>query len=360
MKTKAWPKERIRTLQDLLLDWYERHRRELPWRSHPSPYRVWISEIMLQQTQVRTVLPYYERFLRRFPDIRTLAEAPEQDVLAAWAGLGYYSRARNLQRAARVIVGQHDGEFPRKLEDILKLPGVGRYTAGAIASIAFNRPQPVVDGNVRRVMSRLHGIESRTLESFFWDQAKRWIAPGRASDFNQALMELGALVCIPSLPRCLICPVQSLCEARRRGIQTRIPPLRSTRAQEVVRLMMLVLARDGSVLLARRRDAAYIPGEWGLPTQALRDDDIPERVARLLARNILRGPVHLEACPVVRHSITFRQIIIHVFRGEMPAGPIDHGEQFCWSPRTTLSRRLTSSVFRKVLDSAGALELNDS
>jgi A/G-specific adenine glycosylase len=360
MKTKAWPKERIRTLQDLLLDWYERHRRELPWRSHPSPYRVWISEIMLQQTQVRTVLPYYERFLRRFPDITTLAEAPEHDVLAAWAGLGYYSRARNLQRAARVIVAQHQGEFPRKLEDILKLPGVGRYTAGAIDSIAFNRPQPVVDGNVRRVMSRLHGIESRPRDSFFWDQAKRWIAAGRASDFNQALMELGALVCIPLLPRCLICPVHSLCEARRRGIQTLIPPLRSNRAREVVRLMMLVLARDGSVLLARRRDAAYIPGEWGLPTQALRDDDIPERVAGLLARNILRGPVHLKACPVVRHSITFRQIIIHVFRGEMPAGPIDHGEQFCWSPRTTLSRRLTSSVFRKVLDSAGALELNDS
>jgi A/G-specific adenine glycosylase len=353
MKRNGWPRERIRILQDLLLDWYERHRRELPWRSHPSPYRVWISEIMLQQTQVQTVLPYYERFLRRFPDIRTLAEAPEAEVLAAWAGLGYYSRARNLQRSARVIMGQHDGEFPRKLEDILKLPGVGRYTAGAIDSIAFNRPQPVVDGNVRRVMSRLHGIEGRPRDGFFWDQAKRWIRAGRASDFNQALMELGALVCIPSLPRCLICPVESLCEARRRGIQPRIPPLRSTRAREAIRLMMLVLARNGSVLLARRRDAAYIPGEWGLPTRTLRADDIPERAARLLARRILQGPVPLEACPVVRHSITYRHIIIHVFRAELPDGPLNDDEQFCWSPRTSLTRRLTSSAFRKVLDSAG-------
>jgi A/G-specific adenine glycosylase len=357
MKTKAWSIEKIQKFQDLLLDWYQQHRRELPWRSHPSPYRVWISEIMLQQTQVRTVLPYYERFLRRFPDIRTLAQAPERDVLAAWAGLGYYSRARNLQRAARIILEQHGGEFPGRLEDILKLPGVGRYTAGAIDSIAYNEPEPIVDGNVRRVMNRLHGIDSRPRDSFFWDQAKRWIPAGRASDFNQALMELGALICVPSPPRCLICPVQSLCEARRRGIQDRIPPLRSTRAPEAVRLVMLVLARDGSVLLARRRDASYIPGEWGLPTRTLRADDIPERVARLLARRILHGPVRLEACRVVRHSITYRHIIIHVFRAELPAGPPSDAEQFCWSPRTSLARRLTSSAFRKVLDSAGVFAL---
>jgi len=355
MKPVAWHGDKIRKFQELLLDWYQHHRRELPWRSHPSAYRVWISEIMLQQTQVRTVLPYYERFVREFPDIRTLAEAPEPAVLAAWAGLGYYSRARNLQRAAQVILGQYQGEFPRKFEELLRLPGIGRYTAGAIDSIAFNQPQPVVDGNVRRVMSRLHGLETRPSESFFWDQAKRWIPTGRASDFNQALMELGALVCVPSLPRCLICPVQLLCEARRRGIQNRIPAPRSTRATESVRLMMLVLARDGKILLARQREAGYIPGEWGLPTRTLRTDDIPEHAAGVLARKILRRPVPLEACRVVRHSITYRQIVIHVFRARLTPEFTTDGGQFCWSPRAALHRKLTSSAFRKVLDSAGVL-----
>jgi A/G-specific adenine glycosylase len=353
MKPAAWQGDKIQRFQDLILDWYQDHRRELPWRSQPSAYGVWISEIMLQQTQVRTVLPYYERFLREFPDIRALAQAPEPAVLAAWAGLGYYSRARNLQRAARVILEHHQGQFPGKFGDLLNLPGIGRYTAGAIASIAFNQRHPVVDGNVRRVITRLHGLESRPSESFFWDQAERWIPAGRASDFNQALMELGALVCVPSLPRCLICPVQVLCEARRRGIQNRIPAPRSTRAAESVRLMMLVLAGNGKVLLARQREAGYIPGEWGLPTRTLGTKDIPERAAELLARKILRRPVPLEACRVVRHSITYRQIVIYVFRARLTPESSTDGGQFCWSPRAALERKLTSSAFRKVLDSAG-------
>ena len=254
-----------------------------------------------------------------------------------------------------MIAGQDEGKFPRKLDEILKLPGVGRYTAGAIVSIAFNQPQPVVDGNVRRVMSRLHGLENRPRDSFFWDQALRWIPAGRASDFNQALMELGALVCIPALPRCLICPVQVLCEARRRGIQNRIPPPRLNPGPG-----------DGSADHAgarpRRESPAgaaagrkIYPGEWGLPTRALRIDEIPERAAGLLARQILHRPVLLEACPVVRHSITYRQIVIHVFRCSLTPGPADDGSEFCWSPRTALTRKLTSSAFRKVLDSAGIL-----
>jgi A/G-specific adenine glycosylase len=198
-----WDWEKTRNFQERLLHWYGRHKRELPWRSNPAPYRVWVSEIMLQQTQAKTVLPYYDRFFKRFPDIQSLARASEQEVLALWAGLGYYGRARNLHRAARQIVDDHGGVFPDKLEEILMLPGIGRYTAGAICSIAFNRPLPIVDGNVRRVIRRLHGIGRRIPESHFWNQASAWVPEGKTSAFNQAVMELGALVCLPHRPLCL-------------------------------------------------------------------------------------------------------------------------------------------------------------
>ena len=266
---------------------------------------------MLQQTQVRTVLPYYDRFLRQFPDIRTLAEAPETAVLAAWAGLGYYSRARNLQRAARVIAGQHEGEFPRKLEDILKLPGVGRYTAGAIVSIAFNQPQPVVDGNVRRVMSRLHGLENQAARQLLLGSGEA-LDPSRASIRFQSgphgIGRTGLHSIAPPLPDLSRSSAMRSSVARNSKPDTPAPlnpgPGDGSADHAGARA-------GGRVLLARQRDAKYIPGEWGLPTRALRIDDIPERAAGLLARKILRRPVHsgdlsggapFDHLPANRHS----------------------------------------------------------
>jgi A/G-specific adenine glycosylase len=204
----------MKRLASRLLSWYDKNKRSLPWRDHPNPYAVWVSEVMLQQTRVEAVLPYCARWMRLFPDVRTLAAASEQDVLNAWEGLGYYSRARNLHKAAKVIVSQYDAEIPQTVEDLRKLPGIGRYTAGAIASIAFGKDAPALDGNIKRVYARLFDIEipvdSPAGEKILWDLADENLPKGRAGDYNQALMDLGAIICVPKNPRCLICPLMNL------------------------------------------------------------------------------------------------------------------------------------------------------
>src|SRR5688500_14779764 len=212
-----------------LLAWYDLERRRMPWREEVSPYRTWVSEIMLQQTQVATVVPYFERFLRRFPDVRSLARAGEDEVLRLWAGLGYYSRARNLLAAARAVESALGGRIPDDVEGLMSLPGIGRYTAGAIASIAFGRPRPLVDGNVVRVFARLFALrgdaKSPALQKEAWALAERLVEPARPGDWNQALMELGARVCLPppEAPLCGSCPLAGACQARRRGLARALP-----------------------------------------------------------------------------------------------------------------------------------------
>jgi len=306
---------------------------------------------MLQQTRVRAVLPYYTRFLERFPDAASLARAPEGEVLSLWAGLGYYSRAKNLRLAAQMIMRDFGGKFPEIFEDLLKLPGVGRYTAGAIHSIAFNAPQPIVDGNVKRVITRLHGISAGAPESFFWEQAAAWISRTRPADFNQAVMELGALVCTRHKPECGSCPVSRFCEARRKGIEQRIPAPRSVRPTERVELVMLILERQGSVLACERAVYRFIPGPLSLPTAALSSGDLPENAATSLARRILGLPVRLRARARINHAITYRRLIVHLFYGDVdrrglaPARPPGHQ----WIPRSDLAVCLTSALYRKAL-----------
>ncbi len=353
-KPKPWGIRKTRRFQELLLDWFEQHKRELPWRSHPTPYRVWVSEIMLQQTQVKTVRPYYERFLCRFPDVWTLASSSEGEVVTYWAGLGYYGRARNLHRAARMIVRDFRGEFPETPEHIMQLPGIGRYTAGAILSIAFNRSQPIVDGNVRRVAARLHGICGHLREAFFWEQASAWMVKDRPSEFNQAIMELGALVCAPTIPRCTLCPVASMCAARRLGLQGSIPAPRPVRRTEHVSLAILLIEHRGSVLLSSRLPAAYIPGPWGLPARRLRAGEPPERAALLLARQ-MRLEVHsLRKAAILRHAITHRRIAAHLFQVRLDGIPSPVTDsRYSWVPEAGISDRLTSSLFRKALKAGG-------
>jgi A/G-specific adenine glycosylase len=342
-----WPGSRARQFRERLLSWYERHKRMLPWRSSPTPYRVWIAEIMLQQTRVQTVLPYYTRFLKRFPDLAALAAASEEDVLAHWAGLGYYRRARNLRKAAIKIADQWRGRFPETLEDIGGLPGVGRYTAAAVISIAFNQPHAVVDGNVRRVIRRLYGIAGAP-DDLFWELAESLLARGRARDFNQAFMELGALVCLPSRPLCIACPVQSLCQSGRRG---RVPDSteRYRPAQVPVEMLLLVLECGEQIAIARQPDGGFIPGEWGLPGSTLRAAQQPLAAARRLARGILGRVPQLDLYAPVRHSITHRRILAQVWGASIEPPAPELADRHAWAPRTSLARVFTSSLFHKAL-----------
>src|SRR5712691_495088 len=238
----------LRTFRKQLLKWFGEFQRDLPWRRTRDPYRIWISEIMLQQTRVAAAIPYYERFLQRFPDVHSLAAAPPEEVLRFWSGLGYYSRARNLQKAAQQIVGKHGGQFPARLEDALALPGIGNYSAAAILSIAFDQKQAVLDGNVARVLARLGAIRGDLRESQRWQKLQKsadgLLEPKSPGDWNQAMMELGATLCTPKSPQCLLCPVVQFCEGRQQGIAESLPEKRKKRATVEVVLATAVFV-DG-------------------------------------------------------------------------------------------------------------------
>ena len=246
--------------QHLLLDWYRHAHRDLPWRATRDPYRILVSEVMLQQTRVEAVLPYYAAFLKRFPDAAALAFAPEQEVLAQWSGLGYYSRARNLQRAAQVIVKA--GEFPREYAGIRALPSVGEYTAAAVASIAFELPHAAVDGNIRRVLARLMNYDGQRFQELA-DASLERSSPG---EFNQALMELGATICVPKKPRCLLCPVRAYCGALAAERVGELPVKSKRPGGKRVGLSVVVIERGRKVLLRQRgADSARMAGFWELP-----------------------------------------------------------------------------------------------
>lgn len=305
-------------LQDRLLTWYRRHHRTLPWRATDDPYRIWVAEIMLQQTQVNTVLPYYERFLARFPTVRDLAEAPLDEVLKQWAGLGYYARARHLHRAAQVIVSHYHGEMPRDLPSLLSLPGVGRYTAGAICSIAFNEKAPILDGNITRVLARVFCLEgevrSAAVQSCLWKLAEDLIPEGEARDFNQALMELGALICTPTDPKCLACPLAGVCEACRRGHPTLWPRARPRRATERREDAAALIWKEGRVLMAQRPFQGLWGGLWEFPRSSRRDRESLAECARRAAMETVGVRVEVgEPLPVIYHGVTHHAIALQAF-----------------------------------------------
>lgn len=254
-----------------LLAWFDRHgRHDLPWQQEPTPYRVWVSEVMLQQTQVATVIPYYQRFMARLPDVLALADATADEVLALWSGLGYYSRARNLQRAAQLMREQHGGRFPESFDEVVALPGVGRSTAGAILAISGGQHYPILDGNVKRVLSRVHAVEGwpgrREVEQRLWALAAEHTPKTRVADYTQAIMDLGATLCTRSRPACNACPMQPRCEAARQERVAEFPgrkPHKSLPLKEVV--MPVVLNERGEVLLQKRPPAGIWGGLWSLP-----------------------------------------------------------------------------------------------
>lgn len=319
------------SLRRRLLGWYERVRRDLPWRRDRDPYRIWISEIMLQQTRVAAAVAYYGRFLERFPDVAALAAAGEQEVLAAWSGLGYYSRARNLLRAARTIAA--GGSFPADYEALRHLPGVGDYTAAAIASIAFGRPHAAVDGNALRVLARLTAergdVSSSPVRQRLRLLAERLLDRDRPGDFNQALMELGATICLPGRPRCEVCPLTRCCEARRRGLESELPVRKPAGAPHRIEKTLLVIARHGSILLRRRPpEKRRLGGFWELPELG----EIPG--ARLASP---RG--------TFRHSITnhsYRLTVVPASARRIPQG-------FQWIAQDQLERLPLTTASRKAL-----------
>lgn len=341
---------RVRKLQSKILRWYSRHQRILPWRADPTPYHVWISEIMLQQTQVKTAIPYYDRFLERFPDLQALARASEQEVLELWSGLGYYRRARNLHRAAQIMVGRY-GAFPEEARVLRTLPGIGRYTAGAICSIAFHQDQPAVDGNIRRVLARLNGIQKHAPESYFWKQMECLLPKNQASSFNQAMMEVGALICTPAQPQCPICPVKTECAARKMGIQNTVPVIRSRRKPESVDLLALVLEHRGRLLVTSLFKPEIIPGEWGFPCRIAAGSQSAATLAELFCRTVLKRKIALTPQARFRHSITHYRITIHIFCGTIidPVPRILQPDRHRWLMRHQIQRQVLSSLFRKVL-----------
>ena len=323
-------------IAELLLAWYREGHRDLPWRRTTDPYRIWLSEIMLQQTRVQAVIPYYERFLDRFPTVEALAAAREPAVRAAWSGLGYYSRARNLRRAAQAIAA--GGGFPREYEAIRALPGIGDYTAAAIASIAFGLPHAVVDGNVLRVVARVENdaadIASARTRQRFREVAEAWLDPRQPGAFNQALMELGATVCLPKNPLCLLCPVASECRAFAEGTVDQLPVKLRRVAPVHLESLLLVVRNRGRILLRQREaDSRRMAGFWEVPTA----EQLPRaRIGRRLGE--------------FRHTITHHHYRFAVAEASSSAAR----KPFAWFAPDELAEIPLSTTARKALKLAGA------
>ena len=336
-----------------LLCWYQRHRRDLPWRREPEPYSVFLAEIMLQQTQVKTMLPYYQQFLSRYPTLESLATSDEEEVLALWSGLGYYRRARNLRQAAQQIFNEHKGSFPQKYEDFIKLPGVGRYTAGAVLSIAFGKPLPILDGNIRRVLARYLRLDDESSEnnsSELWGLLTRISqcqqVQKRISDFNQALMELGALVCTPRTPSCGRCPLEDSCLGLAAGVQEKLPIPRSRRPVEKFHYAVAVVRFHNQFLLKKNLGNGFLEGFWEFPkilVNARPNDLAPSSLEKTFQKDVsLSLRVH-EVLKPIHHQITFRQLTFHPVMGTLQMPTLPEG-LFWGSPNSKRSFPVPSYV----------------
>jgi A/G-specific adenine glycosylase len=339
-----------------LVRWFARNARALPWRRTRDPYAIWVSEIMLQQTQVKTVLPFWERWMSELPDIKALARANAAKLHKLWEGLGYYARVRNLHKGAQRIVEQHGGTFPKDFDQVLELPGIGRYTAGAICSIAFNQPKPILDGNVMRVLARVFGVagnpRAKGTNARLWGLADELVRQAaRPADFNQALMELGALVCTPRQPRCNACPIREQCVALRQGRVLELPGL-GQRVRTTPRRFAAFVARHRKRFLVRQRAANGVNAHlWEFPNVevGLEDTDVGRAARKALGLT----PKTLQPLCVIKHSITRYRITLEVFQAVgYPVGRISRARGQ-WLAEKELSRRAFASAHKRILRRLG-------
>ncbi len=320
----TWPSDLFVELRQTLLIWYRQQGRQLPWRETRNPYAIWISEIMLQQTQVKTVLPYYQRWLQLFPTVHDLAAADQQSVLKAWEGLGYYARARNLHKAAKVIVEQHQGQFPDEFEAVVALPGIGRTTAGGILSAAFNQSLPILDGNVKRVLARLIALRQPPSQALsqLWELSTALVSPHEARDFNQALMDLGATVCTRHRPACLICPWRSPCAAYNQNVQLEIP-MTETRAPLPHKQIgvAVVWNEQGQILIDRRPQSGLLGGLWEFPGGKIEPEEAVEDCIRRELQEELAIDVAVgDRLITIDHTYTHFKVTLNVFHCRHVAG----------------------------------------
>jgi A/G-specific adenine glycosylase len=374
----ARTKSKIRKLVPVLLEWFEKNARDLPWRRTNDPYAIWVSEIMLQQTQVKTVLPYWERWMGALPTVQALAETEPGTIHKLWEGLGYYTRVRNMQRAAREIVAKHGGKFPREFEAILELPGIGRYTVGAIASIAFNEPRAILDGNVMRVLARVFGISGKVREKpvneQLWGLAGEFVMEAQTlpvvkgkvrdssprllqsernscSHLNQSLMELGALICTPKQPKCGLCPVRKYCQALRTGRIGSLPDLGKRAASTPRRFVAFVVEHRGRYLV-RQRPAGVVNGHlWEFPNVEVGLEKDQRRLMSAATKEALGfNPGRLQRLCTTKHSITRYRITLEVYRAEMKQRPEELTTAGRWLSTQELGELAFTSAHRRILD----------
>ncbi len=363
--------KKITTLVARLLDWFARHARDLPWRRTRDPYAIWVSEIMLQQTQVKTVVPYWERWMRELPTLRALAQATPATVHKLWEGLGYYVRVRNLHRAAQEILARSGGQFPQNYDEVLALPGIGRYTAGAICSIAFNQPTPVLDGNVVRVLARLFGIagdpRARRINARLWHLAELFVAraaqleariprpvprsgalhhSGACSRLNQSLMELGAVVCTPRKPRCGACPLAGRCVALRTGRVEEFPAPKPRRAALTRRYAAFIVERDGRFLVRQRPAGVVNAHLWEFPNAEAEKGG--NDLAALAERTLGTKPTRLREWCSIRHSITQYRIKLDVFAALVEKNPRQWSASSRWKTLAETERLAFTSAHGKI------------
>jgi len=350
--------ERKQAIRTKLLPWFAENKRSMPWRSNRTPYRVWISELMLQQTRVDQATPYFRRFMKRFPSLTSLAKASQEDVLKMWEGLGYYSRARNLHKAARLIVEEMNGRFPSRYDEIIKLPGVGGYTAAAIGSLAFNQDLAVLDGNVIRVLSRLHGYtkdtRSSTARAELQQMAEALLVNGDAGNYNEAMMELGATVCLPMNPKCDVCPVGSVCLAAQSGRPTDYP-VKAPRKKvpHIIVGAAVIRNRAGEVLIAQRREQDMLGGLWEFPGgKQETGETIQECVVRELKEEL---GINVEVdgfLTTVRHAYSHFTMDMHTYFGRIKSGrprPL-HCQDYRWVRVSDLRQYPYSKADLRIID----------
>lgn len=364
-RRRASSSRKLNALVTALLAWFARNARDLPWRRTRDPYAIWVSEIMLQQTQVKTVIPYWERWLAALPTIEALATARPETIHKLWEGLGYYTRVRNLQRAAQMIVAEHGGKFPRNYDAILELPGIGRYTAGAIASIAFNEPRAILDGNVVRVLTRIFGIAENAREKAvnerLWRLAEELVntaserttrGGNNCSHLNQSLMELGALICTPRQPKCAVCPVKGLCVAFRTRRTEKIPNLGPRKAATARKFVALVLERNGR-FLARQRTAGVVNAHlWEFPNVEVNGGGFD--LKKIAKQELGLVPDRLAKLCTVKHSITRYRITLEAYGGTVKRGTSSRQPVGEWLTKPELEALAFASAHRRIRERLSA------